>query len=125
MGEVLRAESVLLLRRQNAADMQSLALWLRSQMGEKERLLVSYLLGELSEEEQVRVEDHAFTDPSYLAEIEAAEADLIDTYVRGELPPDSLPGFERRFLRSPSRRSKLELAQALARVVVESKSPPR
>ena len=28
------------------------------------------------------------------------EADLIDAYVRGELPPDWLPGFERRFLRS-------------------------
>jgi hypothetical protein len=94
-------------------------------MGEKERLLVSYLLGELSEEEQVRVEDRAFTDPSYLAEIEAAEADLVDAYVRGELPPDSLPGFERRFLRSPSRRSKVEFAKALARVVTESKSPPR
>jgi hypothetical protein len=93
-------------------------------MGEKEELLVGYLLGDLSEEEQVRIEDRALTDPSYLAEIEAAEADLIDAYVRGELPPDWLPGFERRFLRSPSRRSKVEFAQALARVVT-SKSPPQ
>jgi len=43
-------------------------------------MLVSYLLGELNEEEQVRVEDRVFTDPSYPAEIEAAEADLVDTY---------------------------------------------
>ena len=93
-------------------------------MDEKERLLVKYLLGELSEEEQVRVEDRALTDPSYLAEIEAAEADLVDAYVRGKLPPDSLLGFERRFLSSPSRRSKVEFAKALARVV-ESKSPLR
>ena len=94
-------------------------------MAEKERLLVSYLLGELNDEDQVQVEDRAFTDPSYVAEIEAAEADLIDAYVRGELPPGSLPGFERRFLRSPSRRSKVEFAKALARAAVESKSPPR
>ena len=93
-------------------------------MGEKEKLLVSYLLGELSEEEQVRVEDRAFNDPSYLAEIEAAEADLVDAYVSGELPPDLLPGFERRFLRSPNRRSKVEFAEALARIVVGSKSSP-
>ena len=94
-------------------------------MGEKEKLLVGFLLGDLSAKEQVRIEDRALTDPTYLAEIEAAEADLIDAYVRGELPPDWLPGFERRFLRSPSRRSKVEFAKALARIVMESKSPPR
>jgi len=46
-----------------------------------ERLLVRYLLGYLSEEEQVQVEDRAFADQDYLGSLEATEADLIDAYV--------------------------------------------
>ena len=50
-------------------------------------LLVKYLLGDLSEDEQVRVEDRAFADADYRRALDAAEADLIDAYVRGELLP--------------------------------------
>src|SRR5436309_418192 len=98
--------------------------------GIDEKLLVKYLLGNLSEEEQVQVEDRAFTDADYLGALEAAEADLIDAYVNGELPVSERRGFERRFLSSPQRRRKLEFARALARVAsemstAESASPER
>src|SRR5262249_59525799 len=63
-----------------------------------ETLLVKYLLGDLSPEEEVRVEDRAFAEPDYLVVMEATEADLIDAYVRGDLSPAERRGFERRFL---------------------------
>jgi hypothetical protein len=85
-----------------------------------DELLRRYLLGRLSDEEQVRVEDRAFADAGYVATLAAVEADLIDSYVRGELPQLDRRDFERRFLTSTSRRSKIEFARALARVAEES-----
>jgi hypothetical protein len=86
-----------------------------------ETLLVKYLLGDLPEERQVEVEDRAFADQEFLGALEAAEADLIDAWVRGELSPSERRAFERRFLTSPSRRNKVEFARALARVTSEAK----
>jgi anti-sigma factor RsiW len=86
-----------------------------------EVLLQKYLLGNLSEQERVRVEDRAFADPAYLGALEAAEADLIDAYVRGELSQADRRQFERLFLTSRQRRNKVEFARALATVAAESK----
>jgi hypothetical protein len=81
---------------------------------------VKYLLGNLTEEEQVQVEDRAFADADYLSALEATEADLIDAYVRGELSPADRRSFEFRFLTSPERRRKVEFARALATIASES-----
>src|SRR6266550_8886461 len=86
-----------------------------------EVLLQRYLLGNLSEQERVRVEDRAFADPAYLGALEAAEADLIDAYVRGELSQADRRQFERLFLTSRQRRNKVEFARALATIAAESK----
>ena len=85
-----------------------------------EGLLLEYLLGNLPEAEQVRVEDRAFTDAEYLNALEASESDLIDTYVRGGLSPGDRRAFERQFLTSLNRRRKVEFAKALAKVAAES-----
>jgi hypothetical protein len=82
----------------------------------EELLLVKYLLGHLSEEEQVRVEDRAFADRVYLNTLEAVEADLIDDYVRGALKSEERLAFEQRFLMSPQRREKVAFAKTLAQV---------
>jgi hypothetical protein len=87
-----------------------------------EMVLVEYLLGRLSEAEQVQVEDRAFADPHYLGELEAAEADLIDSYVRGDLSQKDRRAFEGRFLTSPGRRGKVEFARAFARATAELKA---
>src|SRR5437764_860908 len=87
-----------------------------------ETLLLKHLLGDLSEEEQVLVEDRAFADADYLGAIAAAEADLIDEYVRGGLSDTDRSKFERRFFTSPQRRAKVELARALAQFAAESKA---
>jgi hypothetical protein len=85
-----------------------------------EALLIKYLLGYLTEEEQVRVEDRAFRDHDYLASLNAVEADLIDAYARGHLARDDRRAFEDRFLHSAQRRGKIEFAQALARLTPEN-----
>jgi hypothetical protein len=83
---------------------------------------VKYLLGNLTEEEQVQVEDRAFADKDCLSSLEAAEADLIDAYVRGELSQPDRRDFELRFLASPERRRKVEFARALATITSESQT---
>jgi hypothetical protein len=87
-----------------------------------EVLLLNYLLGNLSDQDQVQVEDRAFADAGYLGALQAAEADLIDSYIHGELSQPDRRQFERRFLTSPQRRSKVEFARALAQVASESKA---
>jgi hypothetical protein len=88
-----------------------------------ETLLISYLLGKLTEEEKIQVEDRAFAHPDYLGALEAAEAELIDAYVRNKLPKTDCGAFERQFLTSPSRRSKVEFARTFARVATELHEP--
>lgn len=89
-----------------------------------EMLLVRYLLGDVSEEEQVAVEDRAFSDVAYRGALEAAEADLIDAWVRGDLDKAQRRAFAQRFLNSASRRRKVDFAQDLARVAAELNAVP-
>ena len=90
-----------------------------------EKLISRYLLGELSEEQQVEIEDRAFADKEYLAAITAVENDLIDEYVRQELSETDRRKFEGRFLASAERRKRVEFAKALARVPVEAPAPEK
>src|SRR5262245_55733174 len=88
-----------------------------------EPLLLRYLLGELPEEEQVQVEDRAFSDPDFLVALETAEADLIDAWVRRDLPQSQRRAFEARFLNSPQRRRKVEFASDLAKAATQFRAP--
>jgi anti-sigma-K factor RskA len=90
-----------------------------------ETLIARYLLGELPEEQQVEIEDRAFSDKEYLASITAVENDLIDEYVRGELSATARQRFEARFLASAERRKRVEFAKALRTVVSESAGPEK
>jgi hypothetical protein len=90
-----------------------------------EELISRYLLGELPEEQQVEIEDRAFSDKDYLAGITAIENDLIDEYVRGELSAADQKQFESRFLASAERRKRVEFASALRTVVSESTVPKK
>src|ERR1051325_8237960 len=85
-----------------------------------EKLIARYLLGELPEEQQVEIEDRAFSDQDYLASITAVENDLIDEYVRGELSAADRQRFETRFLASAERRKRVEFAEALRTVFSEA-----
>ena len=81
-----------------------------------ETLIARYLLGDLPEEQEIEIEDRAFADKTYLANITAVENDLIDEYVRNELSDGARQRFEKRFLASAERRKRVEFARALAGV---------
>lgn len=84
-----------------------------------EQKIVSYLLGELAEDEQVEIEDRAFADEKVRQEILAVEQDLLDDYVSGDIPAEKRRSFETHFLASAERRKKVAFARALATVVNE------
>lgn len=89
------------------------------------KLIAQYLLGELPEEQQIEIEDRAFSDQEFLANITAVENDLIDEYVRREMPDGQRRQFETRFLASESRRKRVEFARAMAHVMAETRVTDR
>jgi anti-sigma factor RsiW len=80
---------------------------------EPRELIIRYLLGALSAEEQRQYEESYFVDDHSFAELLEAERELIDRYVRGELSAHERKQFEVFFLRSGERRQKVELARSL------------
>lgn len=74
-----------------------------------------YLLGELTEAEQLALEQVYFADPERFEEIWAAENELIDRYVRGQLSPQERARFETHFLAAPEHQEQVLAAQAILR----------
>lgn len=85
-----------------------------------DRLIISYLLGELPAEEQAEIEQRYFSEPDFLEQILAVEDDLIDAYLRNGLTPNERTRFEGHFLASADRREKVEAAEALLKYLNES-----
>jgi hypothetical protein len=81
-----------------------------------EKNIRQYLLGELSDQEQVEIEDRAFEDQKVLEQILAVEQELIDDYVSGDIPEERRQNFQKHFLASAERRKKIAFAKALAAV---------
>jgi anti-sigma factor RsiW len=82
------------------------------QVAQNDDLLTRYLLGDLSDEEQERVEERYISDPGFYDQLLVAEDDLIDSYAERALTPQQLAGFEKHFLRSPERQKKVAFAEA-------------
>jgi hypothetical protein len=77
---------------------------------------IRYLLGELTEAEQARLEERFFHDSELSELLSETEDDLIDQYVREELSAREREAFEHRFLISQRRREKVGFARALLQV---------
>jgi methionine-rich copper-binding protein CopC len=86
--------------------------------------VVSYLLGQLSDEEVEQFEDECFAQESWPAQIEAIEDDLIDEYLHGELSPEQHQLFEHNYLTSEGRQTRVRTASALLRRVCEEDVVP-
>ena len=74
-----------------------------------------YLLGNLTQEAQQRVEQCLLTDPDFLEELILDEEELIDDYVSEDLSDEDRLKFERHFLSTPERHRQLRFARALSR----------
>jgi methionine-rich copper-binding protein CopC len=72
-----------------------------------------YLLGQLGEADQERIELRLLTDPSFGEEFDTIVDELTDQYVRNDLPGDERKRVERYFLNTPERQQKVEFATEL------------
>jgi hypothetical protein len=79
-----------------------------------DRLLAQYLLRSLTDEETERLDELSVADDDFAARLSSAENDLVDAYVRGELPAEESARFKSAYLSSPKRREKVRFAEAFA-----------
>ena len=86
----------------------------------QEKELRRYLLGELSLEEQVLIEQRLFLESEYAELAQAVEDDLIDDYVRNDLPANEHAQFETHFLTQPEHVEDVKIAEALNKHWVEN-----
>ena len=84
--------------------------------------LKRYLLGELDQEEQQRLEREIMTDNHTFEQLSVAEDELVEEYLEGSLSAREREKFEKHFLSTPERRQELKLAKALRRYVADKKS---
>jgi anti-sigma factor RsiW len=77
-----------------------------------DQAITRYLLGSLPEAEAERLDELSFTDDEFAESLEAAEKDLVDAYVQGELSGAALEQFKSHYLASPLRRERVKFAQA-------------
>jgi anti-sigma factor RsiW len=77
-----------------------------------------YLLGRLSGEDRTRLEENFFNDDAVFHEIEIAEDELIDAYVRDELSVSDRRYFEQKLLSSPRIAERVKVAGVLAKSAV-------
>ena len=83
------------------------------QTAEQYERMARYLLGDLSETEQMAVEQEYFADPEKFEEVWAAENDIVDRYLRGRLSRGEREMFERNYLQSPKHRERVAVARKL------------
>jgi hypothetical protein len=79
----------------------------------QEKIIRSYLLGDLPEAEQLALVREFFADDETFEQVWATENDLIDQYVRGKLTPVEKDLFEKNYLASEVHRQRLAFAQTL------------
>lgn len=80
--------------------------------------LIGYLLRTLPAGGREALEERWMLDPALYEQLQAAEADLLDQYARGELSADVRARVETCLLGSPRQREKLLFAQTLQKALV-------
>ena len=75
--------------------------------------LIQYLIGLLPEAEAERLDELSISDDAFASRLSAAENDLVDAYVSGELSGETLQQFRVRYFSSQWRRDKVAFADAL------------
>lgn len=98
---------------------------MRSNVTHESEQIRRYLLGYIQEEDKLtEIEERMFSDEAYLEQIELAEDELIEEYLDNRLSATDGARFQRHFLESQSRRSRVELSREL-RKMFEPKLPVR
>jgi hypothetical protein len=92
---------------------------------ENDRLMLDYLLGRVTEEARIRLEEGYFRDDALMARLEFLEDRLIDEYVNEELSPADRADYESRFMASPRRLEKARLSRGLRLAALRAERKPR
>lgn len=95
------------------------------EQGITEDRLISYLLGELSEEEQIQLEGMFFTDESGFEHLLVIEEELINDYLSGELSKDRRKRFEKYFLSTPERIERMQFNKELLASISRVEGPQK
>lgn len=78
-----------------------------------DRLLTQYLFRSLPPEETERLDELSVADDDFAARLNTVENELVDAYVRGELPAEESSRFKSAYLSSPRRRERVRFAATL------------
>jgi len=89
---------------------------------DQDALLIRYLLGTATEDEQARLEEQFFTDDDQYQLLQAIEDELRYEYAEGGLSAAERKSFESRFLKTPEDRQKVELAKAVLAKAYEAQA---
>jgi len=73
--------------------------------------ITAYLLEELTEQESEQFEEQCFAQDEWPPEIDAAEQDLIDAYLRNDLTSDRKRRFQERYLTTEARKARVLAAK--------------
>jgi hypothetical protein len=84
-----------------------------------DKMLTGYLLGELSEAQQIQVEEQLFADRECYDRLQALKAEMTDQYVQGALAPRQRVVFARRFLTAETGREDELFSRVLGGVLRE------
>ena len=87
-----------------------------NQTSGSDQTIISYLLNDLSAEDQERFEEAYLSDGSLFEQVQALEEELIENYVKGDLSGRERRRFERHYLASDHRRARIEVARELVQV---------
>ena len=83
--------------------------------------LRKYLTGDLPEPEALKIETEFLSNDEAFEQLNEIENDLIDEYVRGELPASERSLFEKNYLTTPLHRQRVLLSQNLFRAAAAEK----
>ena len=78
------------------------------------KIIIQYLLRQLSQQEQERFEERYFGDHNLFEQMLIIRDELIEDYLSGQLAVEDRMHFERYFMASPQQRQRVELARQLA-----------
>jgi len=86
--------------------------------------ITAYLLDELPQHEAEQFEEECFAQPEWPeVELESAEEDLIQAYIKNELSPERRRRFEENYLTTTAREDKVLFARSFLRVVCPAGQP--
>jgi anti-sigma factor RsiW len=96
-----------------------------SEGSNRETTEMRYLLGTLSQDDESRMEEAFFADDEKFEELEIAEAELIDAYLRSELSTGDRERFEAKLRASPRLLERVRFARLLKDKAADSFSPQK